>query len=104
MTTKTLLETISCKSEEAPKKSLEKAIELLQTNPEIQAAIKDRVVCGIHLTEDAHAVRVSLDFLDLDLVTGDPLTRLSNNLKALADLVAKRIKEKAEELEEGNND
>ena len=92
MTEKTVFEHVKCTTKDAPQKSLEKAIEILRNNPEVQA-IKDKVVCAMHVNHGAHALQVVLDFIDADIVTGDPLQRLNKGLAALADLVAKSIKE-----------
>lgn len=93
MTEKTVFEHVKCTTKDAPQKSLEKAIEILRNHPEVQAAIKDKVVCAMHVNQGSHALQVVLDFIDADIVTGDPLQRLNKGLAALADLVAKSIKE-----------
>ena len=42
MTTKAIIEELNCKKEEAPQKSLEKVCEIVRTNPDGQAHIKNK--------------------------------------------------------------
>ena len=93
MTTKAIIEELNCSKEEAPQKSLEKAFEILKTNTDVQVRIKNMVVAAIHVNGGDKALSVSLDFVDVDLVSGDPLERLSKGLEALTDLFIKHMKE-----------
>lgn len=93
MTTKAIIEELNCKKEEAPQKSLEKAFEILKTNPDVQAHIKNMVVAAIHVNGGYKALSVSLDFVDVGLVSGDPIERLRKGLEALTDLFIKHMKE-----------
>ena len=99
MTTKAIIEELECSKEEAPQKSLDKAFEILKTNPDVQARIKNLVVAAIHVNGGDKAMSVSLDFVDVELVTGDPLERLRKGLVALTEAMLRSLKAdaKAEE-------
>ncbi len=100
MTTKAIIEELSCKKEEAPQKSLDKAFEILKTNPDIQARIKNMVVAAIHVNGSDKALSVSLDFVDVELVTGDPIQRLAKGLAALSDVIAEAVRRHEAKQEE----
>lgn len=104
---KNFIEEFKCTKEEAPKKSLQRAFEILQTNPDVQACIKDKMVAAIHVNgkPEHKALSVTLDFIKTDLVTGDPLEQLGKGLCALFESLANAIKEQKEQaVKEAQND
>ena len=95
MTTKTIIEEMSCKKEELPQKSLEKAFELLKTTHDVQAHIKNMVVTGVHINGDDDSATVTLDFESLALVSSDPTERLRQAFIKATEAVLRKLKEEA---------
>ena len=102
MTTKSIIEELNCKKEELPQKSLEKVCEILKTNPDVQAHIKNMVVTGIHINGDDDSATVTLDFESLALVSSDPTERLRQAFIKATEAVLRKLKE-ADKKEESHD-
>lgn len=102
MTTKAIIEELNCKKEETPQKSLEKVCEILKTNPDVQAHIKNMVVTGVHINGDDDSATVTLDFESLALVSSDPTERLRQAFIKATEAVLRKLKE-ADKKEESHD-
>lgn len=94
MTTKVIIEEMSCKKEETPQKSLEKAFELLKTNPDVQARIKNMVVTGIHINGNNEDLTVTLDFTSVEIAS-DPSKLIRKMIVQATENILRKLKEEA---------
>ena len=101
MTTKVIKEAFNYKdAEELPKKSLEKAIETLRTNEEVQEKLKNMVCFCVSVEGGEAACSVTMKFVNKEVAAASsPELQVKNALIALAEAVAKSLKEDTKQEE-----
>lgn len=93
MTTKIIEERIDCTDkEELPKKSLERAIESIKNNADMQERLKNMVCFCVSLKGGEHACSVELKFVSKEIATGSPEKQMKEALTVLAEGLIKALK------------
>lgn len=93
MTTKIIEERIDCTDkEELPKKSLERAIECIKNNADMQERLKNMVCFCVSLKGGEHACSVELKFVSKKMATGKPDEQIIEALTALTEELKKALK------------